>query len=203
MGALRAFYQIAEKAGCEVVLHCGDLVDGVKTHQAQLRMFSSPEQLIKYAVEDYPDNLPTYWIAGNHETRMLREFEINLGREISKERSDMHYLGLNEARLNLHDQEIFLFHGDGGISAADLLTSGYNRALDKCTLPIRAVFCGHLHSYKYRQIDNTLALVVPSFQATAPFMKRVSVIGGLVMSLSPDRIATIDVQRFSEKVNDF
>ena len=202
VGALKSFYQIAEKAGCEAVLNCGDLVDGIKTNYAPLRMYSSPDQLLNYVVETYPSNLPTYWIAGNHEAKMLRDNEINLGFEISKQREDMHYLGLNESRLRLHDQEMFLFHGDGGISASDLLTLGYNKALASCIIPIDAVFCGHLHSYKYRQMDNTLALIIPSFQATAPFMRRTSVIGGVIVSFSTGKQPDIAVTHFSEKPND-
>lgn len=133
---------------------------------------------------------------------MLRDNEINLGFEVSKERSDMHYLGLNESRLNLHDQELFLFHGDGGISALDLLSLGYRRAQAGCTIPIDAVFCGHLHTYKYCQIDNTLALIVPSFQATTPYMLRPSMIGGVIVSFSSGRQPDIVVTHFSEKAND-
>lgn len=202
VGALYAFYSMAERAGCEAVLHCGDLVDGLKTQQAHLRMYSSPDQLLNYVIEAYPSNLPTYWIAGNHEARMLRDNEINVGFEISRQRSDMHYLGLNESRIRLHDQEMFLFHGDGGISASDLLTLGYNKASSSCTIPIDAVFCGHLHSYKYRQMDNTLALIIPSFQATAPFMRRVSVLGGVIVSFSSGKQPDIAVTHYSEKAND-
>lgn len=165
-------------------------------------MYGSPDQLLNYVVEAYPSNLPTYWIAGNHEARMLCDNEINVGMEISRQRSDMHYLGLNESRFRLHDQEMFLFHGDGGISASDLLVRGYTKAMASCSIPIDAVFCGHLHSYKYRQMDDTLALVVPSFQATAPFMRRQSVIGGVIVSFRTGRQPDIAVTHFSEKAND-
>lgn len=165
-------------------------------------MFTSPDSLIDYIIRTYPSNLPTYWITGNHESKTLDDVGVNIAREVSCARDDMHYLGFDGARININDQEFFLYHGEGGKGVLDHMAYGFRNAQERCKYPIKAVFCGHLHAYKVRDLDGVLTLAIPSFQATTPFMKRPSKIGGVILTLGDDRQTDIDLKCFNPKSND-
>jgi predicted phosphodiesterase len=197
--SLREFYKQAELAGCESVLHCGDLVDGVKINNSHLRLFGSPEALLGYTSSNYPDNLPTYWITGNHEERITDEFEIDIGKEISYDRRDMRCLGHNEGKVTMHGKTFYLYHGNGTRNPEEQMLTGYNHS----TGYVDAVFCGHLHSYHTSRLNSVPVMVVPSFQATPPYMKCRSVIAGVILTLGEDRTTSISILPYSERQNDY
>lgn len=179
MHQLHRFYKYAEDIGCQEVLHCGDLIDGIKGRPSHMRMFTSPENLIEYVVTDYPDNLPTYWITGNHESQMMLDIGMDIGAEINNARSDLECIGIGDAELDLYDRHFVLYHGWGGLKTYDHIQAGYSRR----TCPPDFVLCGHTHTYMNTYIGKAVALAVPSFQATTPFMRQQSVVGGLIITI--------------------
>jgi len=67
--ALHRFYKMPADAGCEFVIHAGDLTDGVqlrKGHEYECSL-TGVDQLMQYAVDHYPSDIPTYILAGNHD----------------------------------------------------------------------------------------------------------------------------------------
>jgi predicted phosphodiesterase len=197
--SLEDFYLLAESKGCEVVLHCGDLVDGVQTQPNHLRLFNSPDALVSYTIDNYPEtSLDTLYIGGNHESKVFEEFGIDLSDEISKGRRDMIHLGPEEGLVTLNGLKVFLYHGNGSKLASLHMANAYARSIEVDPTPKSAVLCGHLHQYKETRIDGTLVVNVPSFQGTAPYMRAKSVIGGLTILLGEDRTPSLESFLYKE-----
>jgi len=66
--ALHHFYKHAEKEGCEIALHSGDIVQGshkiYRGGEYELETFGANNQA-EYVKANYPRNLKTYFITGN------------------------------------------------------------------------------------------------------------------------------------------
>jgi predicted phosphodiesterase len=197
--SLHKFYDAADEAGCECVLHCGDLVDGVKSPgNNNFKMFAGPEQLLNYTVSEYPSHLPTYFVGGNHEARLNNEFGMDFGRDLHKARPDLHYLGMQEGAVELNRQVFFLYHGDGSIRLDEHMFFAYNLAKSRCIRNLKSVLCGHLHRYKHIREEGTLVANVPSFQFNPPYMKQKSYIGGMILYTGEDRYTDVEYIIYNE-----
>jgi predicted phosphodiesterase len=194
MTALREFYQLAEYSGCDCVLHCGDLVDGIKTQPDHLRAFTSPNALTNYVISEYPDNLTTYWITGNHETRLYHEVEVDIVREIGKERSDIACVGRNEALYTHKNVCFYMYHESGTNSPREHMKIACANSKGSSI-----VLCGHLHRYRKSKVEGKPGIMVPSFQSTPPYMKSRSAIGGVLITIGEDRSPVIELVTYDEK----
>ncbi len=195
--AIKDFYELAEVSGCECMLHCGDLVEGVKTRPTHLRIFEYPEMLIKHVAKWYPNNLATYWIGGNHDRRLHSDTGIDIGAEIGKRRSDLIYLGDNQANITLHGVGIHMHHVTGWDDPLQHMRTACNHSYGASI-----VLCGHLHIYNNEIINSTPTILVPGMQATPPYMFERSKIGGVIMTLGEDRSPNVELITYSELAED-
>jgi predicted phosphodiesterase len=197
MTAIRDFYKLAEVVGCECVLHCGDLVEGVKTRPSHLRLFDNPDILIDYVVKQYPKNLTTYWISGNHDRRLLNDTAVDVSVEVGQRRRDLVYLGNNQATMKLHGLDIYMHHVTGW-------DNPYQHMYTACSHSVNAaiVLCGHLHIYANEMINSVPTILVPGMQATPPYMFSRSSIGGIIITLGEDRSPNVELITYSEANED-
>lgn len=120
---LRYLYERAEEEEIDTVLHCGDLGDGLypnrPNHQYELRVHGVDEHL-DYIVNKYPhkDGIRTLFIGGNHDYDYIRTAGFDMGKAVSKARSDMIYLGQDVADVKYGRTRIRMFHGNKGPSYA-------------------------------------------------------------------------------------
>jgi predicted phosphodiesterase len=182
INALHAFYRYASEVGCDLALHTGDLIDGVQTQRGHTRETTSPDHLLDYVAAVYPSELPTFFISGNHEDRLLYERGVDFGTEICKLRSDMHYMGMNEALFTHKGRNFFLYHGNGQSSTQGHVKRAYSLG-SRYSSNLDVLICGHMHIYRLHSINTSLGVVCPCFQLQPPYLITRNVIGGVILSV--------------------
>jgi predicted phosphodiesterase len=115
--SLHKFYEDADKEWVDAFIHAGDLTDWINVYKWQiyeLLNLSFDDQL-RYVAENYPkiDGKETYFISGNHDESWLKQWWINFGDAVSRERLDMKHLGFYNASLKLNGFDVEMQHGWG------------------------------------------------------------------------------------------
>lgn len=114
---LKAF-ETFKKEGCECIMHCGDLVEGLNPKRADTQIYELShigyKEQKNLAVEVFSENkLPVYAISGNHDA-WYSSMGANIVEDICSEVPNMHYLGFNQADINIDGAVLRLFHGGDG-----------------------------------------------------------------------------------------
>jgi len=119
--ALDFAYRFFEREGIGVVLHSGDLVEGEKMFRGQEYEISDYglDAQVSRVVNDYPDNLYTRFITGNHDLSYWKRAGVDIGQIIASKRNDMEYMGADEADITFRNKKGFkvvvrLSHPGGG-----------------------------------------------------------------------------------------
>lgn len=117
---LHTFYKLCKKRGIELVLHCGDLVDGSKVYRGQeyeLFLHGADAQR-NYVVENYPhiEGIQTKVILGNHDESFWKTDGYNIVNAICEKRSDMDYLGDYLAFVQVDGIKVGIMHSAGGVA---------------------------------------------------------------------------------------
>lgn len=114
---LKAF-ETFKNEGCECIMHCGDLVEGLNPKRADTQIYELShigyKEQKNLAVEVFSENkLPVYAISGNHDA-WYSSMGANIVEDICSEVPNMHYLGFNQADININGAVLRLFHGGDG-----------------------------------------------------------------------------------------
>ncbi len=182
-------YRKAYEFGANIILHCGDISEGVYSNSQALYADTLFAHDVfgqsNYIVNSYPcvEDLKTYFITGEHDHTHLKQSKkdcgvpIDIGNKISDSRDDLIYLGKNRRTIQFVD--------DNGIKVFDLLmqhpkgripyTISYKpqqfissiRSEDKPDILVH----GHwlqTERLRFREIEE---YSVPSLVATTPEMK--------------------------------
>jgi predicted phosphodiesterase len=102
---LNTIYDLFEKEGIEKVFHAGDVIEGInmrKGHEFEIFKHGADAQTM-YVVENYPyrKSISTDFILGNHDSTAIKEAGHNIGITLDRQRPDMNYLGVLNARVSL------------------------------------------------------------------------------------------------------
>lgn len=122
MTHLTSFYEECERQGANLVLHCGDLVDGEKIYRGQeyeLFLHGADAQ-VDYVINNYPkvNGIKTKVILGNHDESFWSNSGINVVKKICEKREDMEYLGDYLAYLQMANISVGIMHAGGGVAYA-------------------------------------------------------------------------------------
>jgi predicted phosphodiesterase len=102
---LNTLYDIFQKEGITDVYHAGDIDEGENMRQGhKYECFNQgADAHERYIIEKYPyrEGIKTYFITGNHDHSMIKACGHDIGLVIAKERKDMIYLGMSNAKINL------------------------------------------------------------------------------------------------------
>lgn len=114
---LKAF-ETFKNEGCECIMHCGDLVEGLNPKRADTQIYELShigyKEQKNLAVEVFSETkLPVYAISGNHDA-WYSSMGANIVEDICSEIPNMHYLGFNQADINIDGAVLRLFHGGDG-----------------------------------------------------------------------------------------
>ena len=168
---LRYLYQKAEDKGINYVLHSGDLTDGLKRQEQiyDLREISYTGQR-DYVIDKYPkSDIPTYFIAGNHDLWWIRQCGADICRDIANQREDLHYLGSDCADLKIGKLKVRLYHGKGGGAyAKSYKIQKYLDAIPTEEKP-HILQTGHVHQAFYYKQDKTHCFQTSCLQDLTPF----------------------------------
>lgn len=191
LNALIDFYKMAKEEGCELVLHAGDIIDGERIYKGQEQEIINIgfEKQIEYLNSNYPDDLPTYFICGNHDLGYHKLCGVNVGEIISSLNQNLIFLSDDEGDLELNNVWIRLWHGCGsGAYALSYKTQKYINELPPGQKP-RILLVGHWHQYNHIFYRNVDAFLCGSFQGYTRLTKRLGVhpvICGLILTMEID-----------------
>lgn len=191
---LHTFYKLCKKRGINLVLHCGDLVDGSKVYRGQeyeLFLHGADEQR-DYVIKHYPkiEGIETKVILGNHDESFWKTDGYNIVNAICDKRDDMEYLGDYLAFIKIENIKIALMHGAGGASYAR--SYRLQKIVEQLSPEVKPhmLFLGHYHIQchvpAYRNVES---FMMGCFQSQTPFLTRLGLapnIGGLIVEMRTD-----------------
>jgi len=162
--------------GIECIMHCGDLVDGLKIGRAGTQIYELSE--IGYEAQRGKAvelmslyDRPIYIISGNHDA-YFREFAgANLVKDVCSRVENMTYIGHDSADIDVDGCTIRLFHGGDGNSYA------LSYRLQKLVESINGghkpniLLAGHVHKMCYIFERNIHAISVPAMQSQTSYMR--------------------------------
>ena len=202
MTHLHSFYKLCKRRKIELVLHCGDLVDGCKVYRGQeyeLFLHGADAQ-VDYTVENYPkfQGIQTKVILGNHDESFWKNDGYNVVKAVCEKREDMAYLGDYLAFVNIDGIKVGLMHGAGGVA--------YSRSykLQKIIEQFapeqkpHMLFIGHWHvQCSIPQYRNVSGFTMGCFQAQTPFLTRLGLmpeVGGLIVEVRTEKGGILGVK---------
>lgn len=163
---LNSAYDIFEQEGIDRVFHGGDLTDGEHVYRGQefeLKILGFEAQ-VEYVVNAYPERkgIETHFIAGNHDESFWRRAGADIGLHIAKKRSDMIYLGMCEADINIQMRDVGiklrLWHPTLGTAyAISYQSQRYIESLSGGKKP-NILGIGHFHKAEYLFYRNIHAI---------------------------------------------
>lgn len=184
--SLQESYKWFAEREVQFVLHAGDLVAGLGIYRQQVNDLThhTVDDQIAYAVENYPSDVDTYLISGNHDLEgSVATVGIDPVAAIASQRPDIHYLGRYDATVNFpNGVKINLLHGKGGMSSPGTKAQKIVRATPpehRCD----AYIIGHYHQLASWFEQGALVLFPGCFEGRTELLKR--------LSMSPDVAATI------------
>jgi len=192
---LHTFYDLCKRRGANVVLHCGDLVDGEKIYRGQeyeLFLHGADAQ-VDYAVENYPKikGISTKVIMGNHDESFYRTSGVNVVKEICEKREDMDYLGDYLAYVQMGGIKVAIMHSGGGVAySRSYKPQKIVEQLSSESKP-HMIFIGHWHVTCYiPQYRNVETYSIGAFQSQTPYLVRAGLnpnVSGLICEVVTDK----------------
>jgi len=112
------FVKECAEESCEAILHCGDIIDGLKMrpyHDHEIR-WHTLDDILEGVVETLPDEgVPYCFITGNHDQSIHKTIGVDFGKLLEKRRLDIKYLGSSMGFVELPGNvRAVLYHGSGG-----------------------------------------------------------------------------------------
>lgn len=151
--ALKYAYDQAENNEIDLVIHLGDLTDGLFKNQKNDKC-KSYSNIRNYAIRYYPfSTIPTLVLAGNHDINYKDNHQDDIVSEICQSRGDLIYLGQKPIRLKFTNYNFLIAHGD------DDLINYYNIANK---MACQYVMYGHTHHSGYKIYKDVNFIQVPS-----------------------------------------
>ena len=169
---LRYLYAKAEDNHTNYVLHSGDLTDGRSNRDEQIYTLKETSYVAQrdYVIDKYPkSDVPTYFIAGNHDLWWIKRCGADICKDISNHRQDLIYLGSDCEDLKIGKLRIRLYHGKGGSTYAK--SYKIQKYLDTIPLEERPhiLQTGHIHQSFYYKQDKTHCFQTSCLQDLTPF----------------------------------
>jgi len=179
---LHEAYAVFKREGITEVYAPGNLVDGEKTYRGQEYEITvmGADSVADYVARTWPKvpGVTTYHVASStcHEGYYLKSAGVLIGRMLEMRRSDMVYLGMDEADVIIHPGEarpvLRIVHPGGGTSYADSykpqkIVESYGGGEKPTILVI-----GHYHKGGYYDIRDVAVLQAMCLERQTPFMRK-------------------------------
>ena len=169
--------ETAREEECDCILHCGDLVEGMKIARAGTQMY----ELTDLGFEKQRDraielmrmyDLPIYIISGNHDN-YFREFAgADIVKAVAEKVDGMEYLGYDSADIEIEGAVLRLWHGGDG-SNSYALSYRLQKVIE--SLPggkkPDILLAGHVHKFCYIFERNVHGISVPCMQMQTDWMR--------------------------------
>ena len=162
--------------GCECVLHCGDLTEGMRIRRVGTQMYElsdlgfeaqrdrAVECMSKYGI-------PIYAISGNHDAFFKEYAGADIVKAVADRVEGFEYLGYDTADIKVDGATIRLWHGGDGNSYA--LSYRLQKVIESMaggTKPA-ILLAGHVHKFCYIFERNVHAISCPCMQMQTDWMR--------------------------------
>lgn len=202
-------YRFGALLNCDFAFHLGDISVGKypkNDEEGRTSIFAHGFDAQKNEVINrYPlvENMKTYFITGEHDHKLLKDFGIDIGKAISEERDDLIYLGPNRRDIIIKPSKgkkgfkIRLYHQEGaGTYQISYKSDQYIRAL-RSEDKVDIIFQGHSlvqDEYKRRNMN---VFQVPGLLGTAPEIDKNkkykhNTVGAWIITIKKDKNYQID-----------
>ena len=187
---LRQFYAYAKKSGCTFMLNSGDISEGNGRHypgQIQELFLHTFSEQKEYIIKNYPNDIPTYLISGDHDLDFYKLGAGDLMEEVCKEREDLSYLGQHAAYLNITPKiNVYLVHPSGGSAYA--LSHKPQKFIESFSAPETPsiMIVGHYHRAGFFSYKGVYTFLAGCFQGQTNYMTRKALspaIGGWIVTI--------------------
>ena len=103
-------YEYAIKNGINVILNCGDIIEGDYT--SSKKNLKSVDAQLEYLIKRYPydKNINNFLVLGNHEYHSLSYDGFDICRAIKNSRYDLVAIGFGQSNIYKKNDTIILFH---------------------------------------------------------------------------------------------
>lgn len=194
LDSLNTYYDTIKNQGIELVLHAGDLFDGMnvyKGHNNNIR-FNGFDRHMEYGVNEdpYRTGVKTIFIGGNHDESFLKLAGIDPVAHFCRLRDDAEYLGMYDGSVDIGGVVVGLHHGHGYSYAQSYQLQKYVEKIPVKERP-HIFACGHWHHavamLGYQGIDS---LSVGCFQGRTGLGTRLGgypTIGGWIVEVEHDK----------------
>lgn len=199
---LHKFYDLCKQQGITTIYHAGDIDDGenMRPGHAYENYTQGADEHINEIIKNYPcvEGIDTYFITGNHDASYRKHCGFDIGRQIEKERKDLHCLGRDLAIINITPKiSMMLRHPwTGSAYALSYRPQKMIEAMEAGCVNKPDILCiGHFHKMEYLYYHGVHTLQTGCFQSATPFTvgKGISVsLGGWVVSVRLDSNGEIE-----------
>ena len=174
---LNEIYQEAYNRNIKIVLHCGDVTDGMypdRKENPRLQFLHSYDQFANYTVDMYPEikDLITYFILGSHDESLYKNGGATINNAISRQRKDMIYLGQDFGRFTIDKVEIDLDHPGGGKAKAMSYAAQKRVEVLESHHKPQVLAIGHYHGSYYMNYRNVETIMVPALCGKTQFQQK-------------------------------
>lgn len=169
------YFKRIKKLKPDAIYNTGDMTEGWNMragHTLECDLQGADAQ-VKGVIERVPDiGIPHYFITGNHDHAHWKNAGVDVGKWIDSERPDMHYLGKDNAFIEISPETTLqLMHPAGGSAyAISYKPQKIIESLTGGTKP-NILATGHFHKAEYLFYRNVHSLQSGTFQAQTPFMQ--------------------------------
>lgn len=174
---MRAIYQECDERGITSIFCCGDLTDGYypnrQNHVYELKAVGADQQT-EYVVNTHPysDHIKFYTITGNHDFTHERNDGFDIGKAVAKERSDIVYLGQDQADVQVGRLKIRMYHGKGkNAYAKSYKAQRYFETISQDERP-DILQLGHIHESFYMNEDDCHILQTGALLDQTPYARQ-------------------------------
>jgi hypothetical protein len=155
MEFLNIIYEYAAKNGINVILSCGDMLEG--THSSDRKNIRDIYEQIETFIKQYPydKNIMNFGILGNHDYHFIHFDGIDIRKRIMSARYDIVLFGYGNGLLKIKNDFILLTHN---------LSVTKNKTFEKAP---KITLSGHGHMMKSKFYDD-LILCIPTLSNVSP-----------------------------------
>lgn len=143
-------YNYCIKNSINIILCCGDLIDGSFTKGEQY--ITDLYKQLEYFIEKYPfdKNILTFAVGGNHDYSALTKSSLNIVELCNNYRHDVIIGGYSNTLVNLKNDKILMHH--------DI----ENMKLKNFFKEAKIIFQGHFHKFSFEMNNDKVYICVPT-----------------------------------------
>lgn len=164
MKLMSIVYNYAAKNGINIILNCGDIVEGDYTSSE--KNIKKLDSQIEYFIKKHPydKSIKNFVIFGNHDYHSLHVDGFDISKSIHNSRYDIVPIGYGQGNVNVKNDSIILFHKlrDGFkpiIDKEKIVLSGHSHMMKT---KLRDIFWLGIPTLSYKSNDKTID-VIPGF----------------------------------------